>query len=36
MIFTKYKVQPYSDLGSIVEDNKNRLEINTPEGGLMQ
>ena len=28
MIFTKQKVQQYADLGSIVEDNKNRLGIN--------
>ncbi len=30
MIFTNQKVQQYADWGSIVEQNKNITEINTP------
>ena len=36
MIFTNQKVQQYADLGSIVEQNKNITEINTPKGVHIQ
>ena len=36
MNFTHPKVQPYADLGSIVEHYKNIMEINTPKGVYIQ
>jgi len=36
MIFTNQKVQQYADLGSIVEQNENITEINTPKGVHIQ
>jgi len=36
MIFTNQKVQQYADFGSIVEQNKNITEINTPKGVYTQ
>ena len=36
MIFTNQKVQQYADLGSIVEQNENITEINTPKGAHIQ
>ena len=36
IIFTNQKIQQYDDKGSIVEQNKNIMKINTPEGVHIQ
>ena len=35
-MFTNQKVQLYANRGSIVKQNKNIMEINTPKGGHIQ